>query len=237
MGDRRVVGLLVVAVAAALAAAACGEGGSATMRPGEDCLRCHGAGGEQAFSAAGTVYRADGTAAVGVTVTLTDADARQAAQVTNSVGNFHFTEALTAPLQVELSEGASTASMDLQALVHEDLRRRLRAYPWVTRPDTNIDHRRVKNLRVLMEQQFRARPPALAAAARGDWLPGDVVLLDTFPSKPGPDHIGILSDRLGESGWPLVINNWTVGARTTEMDLLPGIPVTHRFRVPGAAAK
>jgi hypothetical protein len=128
------------------------------------------------------------------------------------------------------------AGYDLQVLQHEDIRRRLRAYPWVTRPDASIDHRRVKNLRVLMEARFRRRPAALERANRPDWLPGDIVLLDTFPAKPGPDHIGILSDRLGDSGWPLVVNNWTVGTRTAELDLLGAIPVTHRFRVPGAAA-
>ena len=61
------------------------------------------------------------------------------------------------------------------------------------------------------------------------------MLLDTFASKPGPDHIGIVSDTLGASGLPLVVNNWTVGARTGEMDLLSFVPVTHRFRVPATA--
>jgi uncharacterized protein YijF (DUF1287 family) len=55
--------------------------------------------------------------------------------------------------------------------------------------------------------------------------------MDTFPSKSGPDHIGIVSDTIGESGHPLVINNWTDGYHTQEMDLLGFVPVTHRFRV------
>jgi hypothetical protein len=124
------------------------------------------------------------------------------------------------------------AGIDLQVLQQQDLKRRLRAYPWISRPDPNIDHRRVKNLRVLFDAQLRRRSVALEPRERADWLPGDIVLLDTFPDKPGPDHIGILSDTPGESGWPLVINNWTVGSRTSEMDLLGGIGVTHRFRVP-----
>ena len=124
------------------------------------------------------------------------------------------------------------AGFDLQVLQQQDLRRRLRAYPWITRPDPNIDHRRVKNLKVLFEAQLRRRPVALEPRERADWLPGDIVLLDTFPDKQGSEHIGILSDTPGESGWPLVINNWTFGSRTSEMDLLGGITVTHRFRVP-----
>jgi hypothetical protein len=127
------------------------------------------------------------------------------------------------------------AGFDLQALQQQDVRARRRAYPWITRPDGNIDHRRVKNLAVYFGRHFRARPTALDAPALRDWLPGDVVLLDTFPSKPGPDHIGVVADTLGPSGLPLVVNNWTVGSRTGEMDLLSFVPVTHRFRVPATA--
>jgi uncharacterized protein YijF (DUF1287 family) len=57
------------------------------------------------------------------------------------------------------------------------------------------------------------------------------VLFDTL-SKPGPDHIGIVSDAIGPSGLPLVINNWTFGSTTAEMDLLAFVPVTHHFRMP-----
>ena len=34
-----------------------------------------------------------------------------------------------------------------------------------------------------------------------------------------------------ERGLPLVINKWTDGTVTGEMDLLAGVPVTHRFRL------
>ena len=56
--------------------------------------------------------------------------------------------------------------------------------------------------------------------------------MDTFPNKSGPDHIGILSDRVDEQGLPLVINNWTDGTVTAEMDLLTFVPVMYRFRLP-----
>ena len=55
--------------------------------------------------------------------------------------------------------------------------------------------------------------------------------MDTFPSRPGPDHIGIVSARTDAEGLPLIINNWTDGTVTTEMDLLTFVPVTHRFRL------
>jgi len=55
------------------------------------------------------------------------------------------------------------------------------------------------------------------------------VLFDTLP-KAGPDHIGVVSPNTDENGLPLVINNWTYGAVTDEMDLLSWCTVTHHFR-------
>ena len=52
----------------------------------------------------------------------------------------------------------------------------------------------------------------------------------------GVEHIGIVSDRLGKSEWPLIINAWTVGYQTSEMDLLGFVPMPVAFRAPAAAA-
>ncbi len=124
------------------------------------------------------------------------------------------------------------AGYDLQQLVHEDILAAPKAYPMVHGANASIDHRRVKTLLPYFERHWQSRPNEVRNS-KSDWWPGDVVLMDTLP-KPGPDHIGIVSDRLGPSGLPLIINSWTDGYRTTEMDLLPNIPVTHRFRLPSA---
>ena len=116
------------------------------------------------------------------------------------------------------------AGIDLQSRVAEDVRAAPSAYPAIRRPDTSIDHRRVKTL---LTWFLRHVPQVREGPAR----PGDVVFLDTFPGRPGPDHVGIISDRTAPSGLPFVINNWTVGYVEGEMDLLPSIPVTHRFRM------
>ncbi len=122
------------------------------------------------------------------------------------------------------------AGLDLQAALQRDIRRSRRSYPMVKRPDGSIDHRRVRTLLPFFLRQLDRRSAALDDA--GDPLrPGDVVLFDTFPGRSGPDHIGIVSDRIGESGHPLVINNWTHGTVTAEMDLLGWVPTTHRFRL------
>jgi uncharacterized protein YijF (DUF1287 family) len=116
------------------------------------------------------------------------------------------------------------AGIDLQKSVAEDIRAAPAAYASVRKPNTSIDHRRVKNLLTW----FLRHVPQVR---EGPMRPGDVVFLDTFPSRPGPDHVGIVSDRIAPSGMPFVINNWTVGYVEGEMDLLPSIPVTHRFRM------
>jgi uncharacterized protein YijF (DUF1287 family) len=94
----------------------------------------------------------------------------------------------------------------------------------VARPNASIDHRRVKTLLVW----FLRHVPQVR---EGPHRPGDVVFMDTFSTRPGPDHVGIISDRRAPSGLPFVINNWTVGYHEGEMDLLPSVPVTHRFRL------
>ena len=122
------------------------------------------------------------------------------------------------------------AGIDLQRLVHEDIRGAPRAYPMVKRPDRSIDHRRVRTLLPYLERHFTHLPTDPRDTA-SPYLPGDICLLDTLPT-PGPDHIGIVSDRVGPSGLPLLVNNWTDGHVTAEMDLLDFVTVTHRFRLP-----
>jgi len=126
---------------------------------------------------------------------------------------------------------ARNAGLDLQAEVHRDIRRSRRSYPMVKRPNPHIDHRRVKTILPYFLRRWDRRVVALDDP--DDPLrPGDVVFMDTFPNRRGPDHIGIVSNVIGPSGYPLIINSWTTGFRTSEMDLLQGVPITHRFRFP-----
>jgi uncharacterized protein len=56
--------------------------------------------------------------------------------------------------------------VDLQARVHEDMSAHFAAYPhkWgLSRPDSNIDHRRVPNLQRWFERQHRALPASALA--------------------------------------------------------------------------
>ncbi len=124
------------------------------------------------------------------------------------------------------------AGIDLQKELHEDIRRAKSAYPMVKGTgDASIDQRRVGTLLPYFKRHWEQHTAKLDDP--DDPLrPGDVIFMDTFPSRPGPDHIGILSDRADEQGLLLVINNWTDGTKTAEMDLLTFVPVLYRFRLP-----
>jgi uncharacterized protein YijF (DUF1287 family) len=110
------------------------------------------------------------------------------------------------------------AGVDLQREVHEDILRARRSYPMVEKVDTNINHRRVRTILPWFRRHWIELPRGTRP------LPGDVVFFDTFPSRAGPDHLGVMSDN------GTVINNWTDGTVDAEMDLLSFVPVTHHFR-------
>ena len=81
--------------------------------------------------------------------------------------------------------------LDLQRLVHEDMKSAFASYPTIwglKRPDRNIDHRRVPNLRRYFERQGYALAVRMD---KGRFLPGDLVTC-TVANRP---HIMIASDR------------------------------------------
>lgn len=119
-----------------------------------------------------------------------------------------------------------TLGIDLQALVHEDMRANFGRYPqlWgLTRPDTNIDHRRVPNLQRFFE---RANATVRSAGPTAIYLPGDLV---TWMLPGNLPHIGIVSDRSApNASRPLIIHN--IGAGTVEEDMLFAYPITGHYR-------
>ncbi len=125
------------------------------------------------------------------------------------------------------------AGIDLQEQLHDDLARAPKSYPMVSKPNANIDHRRVRTLLPWFVRHFEE----FAVVGDGETVasvgrPGDIILMDTISNRAGPDHIGILhaGDLYGAK--MEVINNWTTGSVTQSMDLLAFVPVTHHFRVP-----
>jgi uncharacterized protein len=116
--------------------------------------------------------------------------------------------------------------MDLQELVHEDMKRAFAEYPnnWgLKRPDKNIDHRRVPNLQTFFKRRGWALPISQDGQA---YAAGDLVTCVVPPNLP---HIMIVSDRTNKAGQPLVIHN--IGSGTREEDRLLEFKITGHYRI------
>lgn len=120
--------------------------------------------------------------------------------------------------------------IDLQRLVHEDMRVAFEDYPseqyWgLSKPDTNIDHRRVPNLSVFFTRNGRSMTPSQDPGA---YLPGDLV---TWVLPGNLPHIGIVADVYADdSNVPLVVHN--IGQGPKLEDVLFQFKITGHYRYP-----
>ncbi len=119
------------------------------------------------------------------------------------------------------------AGVDLQKEVHEDMRENFSKYPtkWgLTKPDTNIDHRRVPNLQTF----FTRRGKSLEISDQGSaFKPGDVVSWDL--NGKGVTHIGVISNIWNEKEKRyLIIHN--IGGGTRLEDRLFDWEITGHYR-------
>lgn len=120
-----------------------------------------------------------------------------------------------------------SAGVDLQREVHEDIRENFYDYPrkWnLTKPDTNIDHRRVPNLQTFFERKGKSLPVTQKAE---NYQPGDVVSWDL--NDKGMTHIGVVSNIFDENSERfLIIHN--IGSGTKIEDVLFDWKITGHFR-------
>jgi uncharacterized protein YijF (DUF1287 family) len=120
----------------------------------------------------------------------------------------------------------STFNLDLQKLVHEDMKMNFSKYPqkWGLRyPDKNIDHRRVPNLKTF----FKRLGWSLDISDKAEeYSAGDIVTCTIPPNLP---HIVIVSDNKNGDGIPLVIHN--IGAGVQEEDRLFEFEITGHYRI------
>ena len=119
------------------------------------------------------------------------------------------------------------AGVDLQKEVHEDMQTNFSNYPkkWgLTKPDTNIDHRRVPNLQKLFERKGKSLPITQTAK---NFHPGDVVSWDL--DGKGLTHIGLVSNLWNDQTRRyLIIHNIGSGAKAE--DVLFDWKITGHFR-------
>lgn len=117
--------------------------------------------------------------------------------------------------------------LDIQVLVHEDMKTNFAAYPdhWgLKRPDPNIDHRRVPNLRRFFERQGASLPITQNVA---DYEPGDIVSW-ALGERGGTPHIGIVSNKKARSGRYMIVHN--IGLGTELEDVLFDYTITGHYR-------
>ena len=118
-----------------------------------------------------------------------------------------------------------SAGYDLQVLVHKDMGRA--RYPGSDGSrDTNIDHRRVRNLSYFFKRHGETLTTSTDRLSLKAWKPGDVV---RWKLDNGLDHIGIVSDKKNARGEPYVIHNiW----QTAEEDVLTKWTIVGHYRYP-----
>lgn len=119
--------------------------------------------------------------------------------------------------------------IDLQEAVHEDMRRDFSADPrnWgLSRPDSNIDHRRVPNLQAFLTRNGVSLP---VSGNPVDYRAGDLV---TWMLPGNLPHIGIVVRQRSSDGQrPLIVHN--IGAGPKLEDVLFGFPVSGHYRYVG----
>ncbi|MCK5919176.1 MAG: DUF1287 domain-containing protein [Cocleimonas sp.] len=118
--------------------------------------------------------------------------------------------------------------IDLQQRVNEDMRQRFHEYPsfrkWgLLKPDSNIDHRRVPNLRFFFARNGINLPITKNA---NDYRPGDIVTWNISPSLP---HIGIVTNLISNDlKRPIIAHN--IGKGPQLEDVLFKLKITGHYR-------
>ncbi|PWQ97374.1 hypothetical protein DKT75_07320 [Leucothrix arctica] len=119
--------------------------------------------------------------------------------------------------------------IDLQKEVHQDISKDFYAYPnltkWgLTKPDPNIDHRRVYNL-----QAFFKRHKAELPRSRNprDYKPGDLVTWMVGPTFP---HIGVVVNKPSKADPNRLMISHNIGNGPQIEDILFRFPMTGHYR-------
>lgn len=111
------------------------------------------------------------------------------------------------------------AGYNLKDLVDEDIKNNLISYTTITKPDPNIDFRRVRNLYIFFERN--ALSLTLDTNKIEEWQPGDIVIYDN-------SHIAIVSDKRNKDGKPYIIHHG--GQPVLEEDALTRNKVIGHYR-------
>ncbi len=90
------------------------------------------------------------------------------------------------------------AGYNLKEAVDKHIKENIEMYPAVDKIDTNIDFRRVRNLKVYFDNNYNILTNDPYDISK--WMPGDIVIF-------GTNHIAIISDRRNKDGVSYIIHN------------------------------
>lgn len=110
----------------------------------------------------------------------------------------------------------------LKDMIDNDIKAHMEDYPRVggTR-DSNIDFRRVPNLKVFFEKY--AQSLTLDTELTAQWQPGDIVVYETR-------HIAIVSDKRNRKGMPYIIHNGGQPVREEDALTSCGMEISGHYR-------
>lgn len=118
--------------------------------------------------------------------------------------------------------------VDLQVLVHEDMKENFASYPskriWgLTSTDRNIDHRRVPNLQAFLSRHGQE---LVVSDKKQDYKPGDIV---TWMLSGNLPHIGIVTDKISLiTRNPMVVHN--IGGGPVLEDMIFAHKITGHYK-------
>ena len=130
------------------------------------------------------------------------------------------------------------AGYDLKELINADIANNPDGYPlwrWEQKVgDPNIDYRRAENMVVYFKRFGKELTTIVDENDElnvKEWAPGDIVFWE-FTGDEFADHCGILSDRLNNENYPLVIHNFYDPGYAAEQDVLEKWTILAHFRFP-----
>ncbi len=111
-----------------------------------------------------------------------------------------------------------SAGYNLRDLLDKDIAENMESYTTIETPDTNIDFRRVKNLKIFFDRNAKSLTTSFSNPE--EWQAGDIVVFTK--------HIAICSDKRNEDGIPFIIHHDSKGTR--EMNEIENYSVVGHYR-------
>ena len=120
---------------------------------------------------------------------------------------------------------------DFKSMIDEDMKKNSDSYKKEPVPDSNINFRRVENIRVFLDkyaQKLTTEVIPFEESNLKEWQGGDIVTYAQIPG--GLWHVAVISDKRREDGVPLLIHNYGRGVKEDDYLLNWPTKITGHYR-------